>query len=57
LVAILLNDCNLESSIPSSLGDICNLQHLDLQSKLPDRHDPSTALQTSASHLLGCLLQ
>jgi Leucine-rich repeat (LRR) protein len=32
LVAILLNDCNLESSIPSSLGDISNLQHLDLQS-------------------------
>ncbi len=32
LTTITVNDCNLESSIPSNLGDISNLQHLDLQS-------------------------
>jgi Leucine-rich repeat (LRR) protein len=32
LTVITVNDCNLESSIPSNLGDIGNLQHLDLQS-------------------------
>jgi len=32
LTVITVNDCNLESSIPSNLGDISNLQHLDLQS-------------------------